>query len=63
MVVMTEDIQIPNGDFLKNYPDVTRVEVIDQISRVYTNYGCSNVQVSLQDNGQTLKVFLSTDCD
>ena len=25
---MTEDIQQPNGDFLKNYPDVTRVEVI-----------------------------------
>ena len=24
---MTEDIQMPNGDFLKNYPGVTRVEV------------------------------------
>ena len=24
---MTEDIQAPNGDFLKNYPDVTRVEI------------------------------------
>jgi len=60
---MTEDIQQSNGDFLKNYPDVTRVEVIDQISRVYTNYGCSNVQVSLQDDGKTLKVFLSTDYD
>ena len=58
-----EDIQMHNGDFLKNYPDVTRVEVIDQINRVYTNYGCSKVQVSLQDNGQTLKVFFSTDYD
>jgi uncharacterized protein YqiB (DUF1249 family) len=60
---MTEDIQQSNGDFLKNYPDVTRVEVIDQISRVYTNYECSNVQVSLQDDGQTLKVFLFTTYD
>jgi len=60
---MIEDIQMPNGDFLKNYPDVTRVEVIDQISRVYTNYECSNVQVSLQDDGQTLKVFLFTTYD
>ena len=60
---MTEDIRQPNGDFLKGYPDVTRVEVIDQIGRVYTNCGCSKVQVSLQDNGQTLKVFLSTAYD
>lgn len=58
-----EDLQMPNGDFLKNYPDVTRVEVIDQISRVYINYECSNVQVSIQDDGKTLKVFLSTDYD
>ena len=63
MVVMTEDIQMSNGDFLKNYPDVTRVEVVDRIGRVYTNYDCSDVRVSLQDNGQTLKVFFSTDYD
>jgi hypothetical protein len=30
---MTEDIQMPNGDFLKNYPDVTRVEVITSEGR------------------------------
>ena len=34
-----EDIQMPNGDFLKHYPDVTRVEVING----YENAGrCSN---------------------
>lgn len=26
---MTESIQMHNGDFLKNYPEVTRVEVIN----------------------------------
>ena len=30
---MTEDIQMPNGDFLKNYPGVTRVEVITNDGR------------------------------
>jgi hypothetical protein len=54
-----KDIQQPNGDFLKNYPDVTRVEVITGEGREFVRYECSNVQVSLQDDGQTLKVFLS----
>ena len=58
---MTEDIQQPNGDFLKNYPNVNRLEIIDDNGRVYINYDVSNVQVSLQDDGQTLKVFLSYD--
>ena len=57
---MTEDIQQPNGDFLKNYPDVTRVEVIGNDGREFVRYGCSNVKVSLQDDGRTIKVFLYT---
>jgi hypothetical protein len=57
---MNKDIQQPNGDFLKNYPDVTRVEVITNDGREFVRYECSNVQVSLQDDGQTLKVFLFT---
>ena len=61
--MMTEDIQQPNGDFLKNYPDVTRVEVITDTGREFVRYECSNVQVSLQDDGQTLKVFLFTTYD
>ena len=55
-----KDIQMPNGDFLKNYPEVTRVEVIGK-NREYIRYGCSNVQVSLQDDGKTLKVFANYD--
>jgi len=55
---MTEDIQLLNGDFLKNYPEVTRVEVITSNGREFVQYECSNVQISLQDDGQTIKVFL-----
>ena len=55
---MTEDIQMTNGDFLKNYPEVTRVEVITNNGREFVQHECSNVQVSLQDEGQTIKVFL-----
>jgi hypothetical protein len=41
-------------------PKVTRVEVIDQNGRSYTNWNKDNrVELSLQDNGKTLKVFIS----
>jgi len=36
---------------------VTRFEVIDETGRVIVKYGVS-VELSYQDNGQTLKVFL-----
>ena len=62
-LLMPEDIQQPTGDFLTNYPDVTRVEVITGEGREFVRYECSNVQVSLQDDGQTLKVFLFTTYD
>ena len=52
------DYNMPNGDFIKTYPDVTRVEVITNNGREFVQYECSNVQVSLQDDGQTIKVFL-----
>jgi len=42
-----------------SHPNVTRVEVITNNGREFVQYECSNVQVCLQDNGQTLKVFLS----
>ena len=60
---MTENIQLPNGDFLKNYPEVTHVEVITNDGREFVRYECSNVQVSLQDNEQTIKVFLFSTYD
>ena len=58
-----DDIEMPNSDFIKSYPDVTRVEVIGSEGREYVRYECSNVQVSLQDDGQTIKVFLFSTYD
>jgi len=58
-----QEIEMTNGDFLKNYPEVTRVEVITRKGREFVRYECSNVQVSLQDNGQTIKVFLFSTYD
>ena len=55
---MSEDIQQPNGDFIKNYPEVTRVEVVTDNGREFVQHDCTNVQVSLQDDGSTIKVFL-----
>jgi hypothetical protein len=37
---------------------VTRVEVIDEHGRVYTRWNV-NVELSFQDDGRTLKVFVS----
>ena len=54
------DLQLPNGDFLYSYPKVTRVELITNWGREIVYLECSNVKVSLQDNGQTIKVFLSS---
>jgi hypothetical protein len=56
---MSENLLMPNGDFLYSYPQVTRVEVITNNGRELVRYECSNVQVSLQDDGRTIKVFLS----
>jgi hypothetical protein len=53
------DYEAPNGDYIKSYPLINRVEVIGQNGREYVQYDCSNVQVSEQDEGRTLKVFLS----
>lgn len=38
--------------------DINRVEVIDNTGRAYTKYGVDTVQVSMQDGGKTMKVFL-----
>ncbi|WNL50775.1 hypothetical protein RPALISO_188 [Ruegeria phage RpAliso] len=48
-------------DVIERHSKVTRVEVIDENGRSYTNYGATNVQVSLQDDERTLKVFISAD--
>jgi len=38
---------------------VTRVEIIDENWRQYTNYNCERVILSFQDNKKTLKIFLT----
>ena len=40
-----------------NCSDVTRFEVIDENGRTYVRYGVS-IELHLQDDGQTLKVFV-----
>lgn len=47
------------GDSIRNYPEITRVEVITNNGREYVNWDCSDVKVTIQDQGRTLKVFLS----
>jgi len=54
------DLQLPYVDFLYSYPKVTRVEVITNWGREIVYLECSDVKVSLQDNGRTIKVFLSS---
>lgn len=43
------------------YPHVTRVEVIDEKGRSYVNWGSDIVQVQTQtqDEGKTLKIFIT----
>ena len=53
------DYEAPNGDYIKSYPLINRVEVIGKNGREFVQYDCSNVQISEQDEGRTLKVFLS----
>ena len=54
------NLELPNGDFLKSYPEVTRVELITNWGREIVLHECSNVKVCLQDDGRTIKVFLSS---
>lgn len=50
----------PEAEQTIDSSQVTRVEVIDQSGRAYTNYGCSHVEVQFQDNNRTIKIFLKT---
>ena len=46
-------------DTIKSLSSVTRVEVISEKGREYVNLDCRNVQIELQDEGKTLKVFVN----
>jgi hypothetical protein len=39
---------------------VNRLEVIDENGRAYVNMTVEDVDISMQDNNQTLKLFVST---
>jgi hypothetical protein len=39
---------------------VTRFEIIDNEGRSYVKYGIENIELTLQDDGSTLKIFLKS---
>jgi hypothetical protein len=39
--------------------EITRFEVIDENGRVYGNYNIKTLELSYQDDGKTLKVFIN----
>ena len=43
----------------QDFSKVTRVEVIDKNGRSYTNWDVKSVELQLQDDGRTLKLFIS----
>lgn len=45
----------------KAYSNVTRIEIIDQTGRAFVGYNMSDVQISMQDDGRTLKIFCKKD--
>jgi hypothetical protein len=47
-------------EFNGKLTQITRVEVIDENGRTYVNWKKENkVEISIQDDGRTLKVFIS----
>lgn len=44
----------------RQFGSITRVEVIDPaIGRAYVNHNVKSTELSIQDNGRTLKIFLT----
>lgn len=55
---------LSNEWFMKNVtplPEVTRVELIDDTGRAYSQWNVKDVELHLQDNERTLKIFLKGD--
>jgi hypothetical protein len=46
-----------------NYDNVTRIEVIDDQGRSYVKLGVTGMTFDLQDQGRTLKIFVSSDAE
>lgn len=48
---------------IKNYNDVSRLEIIDDKGRSYVKLGVTGMTFDLQDQGKTLKIFVSNDAE
>ena len=46
------------NDEMINYPDITRLEVIDD-GRELVKYDLKDVRISIQDDGRTMKIFVN----
>jgi len=44
-------------DKVNKLEDITRLEVIEDGYRKYVNWKVTDVMISIQDNGRTLKIF------
>ena len=44
-----------------NYENVSRLEIIDSKGRSYVEYGIVGMTFDLQDDGRTLKIFVTAD--
>lgn len=43
--------------------EITRLEIIDHTGRVYTNWKVGSLELSIQDNDRTLKIFVTKQDD
>ena len=50
-------------DTIIPYSRITRVEVIDRRGRELVKHDVTDVQISIQDDGQTIKLFLKEALD
>lgn len=48
---------------IKNYNNVSRLEIIDDKGRSYVKLGVTGMTFDLQDQGKTLKIFVSNDAE
>ena len=46
-------------EYYKLDVEINRVELIDENGRSYVNKGLHEVELSIQDRGKTLKIFIS----
>lgn len=47
------------NDFTRNFPKVNRIEVIDELGRAFTVYDVKKVMLVTQDDGRTIKIFVT----